>query len=275
MKKKHLKIIALTFAIVLIVGLCWFANALLGNPVSKMLASNTARQHLAETYGGTDYYVDRIAYNFKDGNYHAFIKSETSIDIEFSLYITMAGKLRLDTYEDVTSGFNTARRIDQEYRTLTDSIFDSPSFPYGHDIGYGTIEIYPGELIGNRDFDDVPTYALNQDELILDKIYDVRELGRQAGHLVIYVEQDSVSIEEAAEIMVDVKRLFDDAGIPFAAMDFVLQHPRPEEGKRPEGEVRVIHFPYEEIYADDMVTRVREADKITREYYAMLDDKSK
>ena len=40
MKKKHIKIIALIIAIILIIGLGVFANALLGNPISKMLASN-------------------------------------------------------------------------------------------------------------------------------------------------------------------------------------------------------------------------------------------
>ena len=50
MKKKTLKIIALITAFILIIGLSWFANALLGNPISKMLATNTAKKHLAETY---------------------------------------------------------------------------------------------------------------------------------------------------------------------------------------------------------------------------------
>ena len=46
---------------------------------------------LAATYSDTDYYIDCISYNFKDGNYHAFIKSPTSIDTEFTLSITMSG----------------------------------------------------------------------------------------------------------------------------------------------------------------------------------------
>ena len=84
MKKKIFKIVALITAIILIIGLGYFANALLGNPISKMLATNTAKKHLTKNYSNTDYYIERVAYNFKDGNYHVFIKSPTSIDTELN-----------------------------------------------------------------------------------------------------------------------------------------------------------------------------------------------
>ena len=44
MKKKWLKIAALVVALVIIAGLCVFANALVGNPVSKWLATRTAEK---------------------------------------------------------------------------------------------------------------------------------------------------------------------------------------------------------------------------------------
>ncbi len=275
MKKKHFKIIALITAIILIVGLGCFANALLGNPISKMLATNTAKKHLTETYSDTDYYIERVAYNFKDGNYHVFIKSPTSIDTEFSLYITMFGKLRLDTYEDVLNGFNTARRIEHDYRELTDTIFEHPSFPYTCHISYGTLEIYPEEAIINSNVNDVPFYAINQNELELDKIYNIQKLGQQAGHLIIYIENDTVTLEKATEIILNIKSIFDNAGIPFRAMDFTLQYPRLEEGKRPEGEISIAHFPYEEIYENGMIERVQEADKILKAYYEKQDKNGK
>lgn len=273
MKKKILKIIAGAAAAAIIVGLVWFANAFVGNPVSKMLAKQTAENHLAVTYSGTDYYIDRISYSFKDGNYHAFIKSPSSMDTEFSLSITMMGKLRLDTFDSVSGGFNTARRLEQGYRELAAAVFADPSFPYECHIDYGTLEIYPAEAIGDPAMKDIPAYAINQDELVLDKLYDIRELGRRAGHLIIYVESDTVTAENAAKIMVDIKARFDAAAVPFAAMDFTLWYPRPEEGMRPEGEVHVAHFPSDAIYAEGMVERVIEADKALDEYYAAQDAK--
>ena len=55
MKKKVLKIIALIIAIALIVTVCWFANALCGNPISKWLAQRAADTYLDEHYPDTDF----------------------------------------------------------------------------------------------------------------------------------------------------------------------------------------------------------------------------
>ena len=170
MNKKYLKIGALVVAGVLIVGLGLFANALLGNPISKAAATSSAKKYVAETYAGTDYYVENVSYNFKDGNYHAFVKSPSSMDTEFSLHVNMIGKIYFDTYENVTSGYNTARRLEQEYRVLVDTVLESTTFPYVSDIRYGTLEIFPEEYLNNPEINDIPAYALNQNELELDKI---------------------------------------------------------------------------------------------------------
>ena len=45
MKKKVLKVLALIVAIALIIGIGLFANALVGNPVSKFLATKSAEEH--------------------------------------------------------------------------------------------------------------------------------------------------------------------------------------------------------------------------------------
>jgi hypothetical protein len=75
--------------------------------------------------------------------------------------------------------------------------------------------------------------------------------------------------------MLDIKTRFDAAGIPFKAMDFVLQYPRPDEEMRPEGEVRVKDFLYEDIYAEGMTARILHADAELKVYYAELDAKYK
>ena len=69
MKKKPLKMIALILAFVLIAGIGWFANGLVGNPISKFLAENAAEKYMAEKYAGTDYYIETLAFNFKFSNY--------------------------------------------------------------------------------------------------------------------------------------------------------------------------------------------------------------
>jgi hypothetical protein len=272
-----MRITAFVLAMILIGGLVWFANAMNGNPISAMLARKTATAYLAERFSHTDYYIEGIGYNFKDGNYYAHIRSDSSIDTQFSLHITMLGKLHYDTYDSVLDGFVTANRLVMEYGTLADTVLEADDYPYKAEKGwgFGTLEIYPPEAFVHAEENEVPSYAVDQSTLILDYEYDIRELGRQAGHIIIYVDSDTVTMERAAEIMLDIKARFDAAGIPFKAMDFVLQYPRPDEGMRSDGEVRVRNFPYESIYEEDLTERIVTADAELSAYYAEMDAKYK
>ena len=95
--KRYVKMLALVVAFVMILGIGLFANGLLGNPISKMLATNTAKEYIEAQYGDADYYIERISYSFKDTSYHAYIVSPSSVDTEFTLYVSMLGKLQRDT----------------------------------------------------------------------------------------------------------------------------------------------------------------------------------
>lgn len=273
MKKKVLKIIALIIAVALIVGVCWFANALNGNPISKVLAEKAADAYLEDKFPDTDYYIENLGFSFKFRGYYAHVRSQTSIDTQFTLEIDMLGNVFFDTYEDVLSGAITARRLEQEYRDLTDHVFKNPVFPYESTIQFGTLEIYSQELLDDPMATDIPDYALIQDDLILDNIYDIQELGRQAGHLIVYVDSDKISFELAAKILLDIRTEFDKADIPFRAIDFVLQPPLPEEGPRTGYEIHFTNFRYDDIYAEGLVDRIKVAHDKLEAYYAEQDAK--
>ena len=240
-----------------------------------MLAKKAANEYLEANFPDTDYYIEELGFSFKFSNYYAHVRSVTSMDTQFTLHIDMLGNVYFDTYDSVTGGFVTARRVEQEYRELTNQIFENPSFPYPSDIGYGTLEIYPQEALDDPNVNDIPNYALIQQDLILDQIYDIRELGRQAGHLIIYVESDTISFELAAQIMLGIRAEFEKANIPFRTMDFVLQLPLPEEGPRPDEEVRVKDFRYEDIYEEGLADRIQKAHDALEAYYAEQDAKNK
>lgn len=273
MKKKALKIIALVIALTLIIGLAWTANSLVGNPISKMLAQKAANDYLEEHFPGTDYYVETLDFSFKFTGYYAHVRSESSIDTQFSLNINMIGKVFFDTYDSVTRGFVTGERVNQEYRELTDLIFDSPAFPYRDGICYGHLEIQSRQALEDPNVREIPEYALFYEDFILDHIYDPRELGKQAGSLIVYVDSDILTFEEAARIMLFVKSEFDKANIPFRAIDFVLQYPLPEEGPRPDDAIRVESFLYEDIYEEGLENRIRAADAALKAYWAAQDQK--
>lgn len=273
MKKKWLKIAALVAALIMIAGLCWFANALVGNPVSKWLAARTAEKHLEEVYGDTDFEIERISFNFKDTDYYAHIKSPSSEDSSFSLRIDMLGNLLLDTYENrVLYGENTQNRLYMEYRALVDEVLEAPDYPFTSFIAYGDLKVgfqAPDVEVG------VPYWPASYvilDKVELDKQYDIRELAKTAGYLVIYVEDDIVTVERAAEVLLELKNVFDRKNVPFYAIDFVLEYPRKEEGgTTKEGRVNVEGFLRSDIYEEGLTERVRMADEELNAYYAEQD----
>lgn len=269
MKRKVLKIGALIAALLLIIGVCWFANGLVGNPVSKALARNTAEKHLEKNYGDKDFVIEDVNFSFKDGYYHVHVGSPSSIDSSFSLTIDMLGKLRYDYYEDnVLNGWNTATRIGNDYRAVVDKVLDSGSFPYEVDIGYGDILFAPADQeVG----EEMPEYAIPTNELVLDGYYDLRELGERAGELTLYICDGDVTVGRLAEILLDVKRIFDDAGVAFCTVDCVLKYPRNDDGTHREGRVEVMHMPYTDIYEEGMAERVKASNDEAIAYYAEQD----
>ena len=266
MKKRILKIAAFVFAIALIVGVGVFANALVGNPISKVVATNTAEKHIEENYADKDFEIERVTFSFKDGYYHAFIYSPSSIDSDFTILVDMWGKLRYDTYEDrVLSGGNTADRISRDYRAAVDKVLDSQAFPYNEHIGYGDFDFYPRVHLEEY---SVPEYALITEDLTLDAFYDVNELGAKHGKLTIYINDDTVSYERLSEILLDVRRIFDESGVKFYVIDCVLEYQKNEDSsKKQEGRVEVREFLYADIYEDGMVERVKASDEAANAYY--------
>ncbi len=228
-----------------------------GNPVSEFLVTKNSELYLEENFSGTGYYVDDVVYNFKTGNYYVDIRLSGSPDSSFTLYSDMKGKIGYDTYEDaVVHRWNTAGRIDDAYRKAVDALIEGGSIPYDINIGFGEI-IYreSGVPVG----DVVPEYAISTESLILDKEYDIAEMGKKAGKLTIYVCGDTVTAEKLAEILLAVKKAADEGGVCFKAIDCVLEYPMPDEGERKEEAVRVENFMYEDIYEEGLVDRVKEA----------------
>ncbi|MBR5187283.1 MAG: hypothetical protein IKW18_02320 [Clostridia bacterium] len=265
MKKRILKISAFCLAIVLIICICSFANGLVGNPISKMMARHTAEQHLKTNYPETDYDIEEISYSFKDGGYYAHIVSPSSMDSHFTLRISMSGKLTYDDYSSrVENHGNTANRLYFEYREMVDSVLKSYAFPYTVSMGYGNLEF--DQELGKEEVEG----AIDRSELINDKFYNVGELGATNGELVLYIDDQNVTCEKAAEILLKTKELMDGAGISFHSVRFILRYPPYDNAKsyeRPEGEISIRRFLYADIYEEGMLERVIQSVKNTQNAY--------
>ena len=273
--KKTIKIIAGITAIILIGILLFVANGMVGNPVSKTLAKQSASKYIQKNYPNLDLKVERVNYSFKTGSYYALIKSQTSIDTHFNLDISMTGKILYDSYEShVISGWNTWQRIDLEYRTMVDKVLNAPDFPYDSHIDFGSIEIKETDIeIGPIR----PAYGLVLEDLELDKKYDVKELAKTAGHITIYIESEEVTIKKASEILMDLKEIFDKEDVPFYAIDFALEKPRKDDGLPNDNreEIWVKDFLYSDIYEEGLEERLTKAFLELKEYYEKEDAKYK
>ena len=253
------KKIGIVFLLGFLIFSCFVLNAFFGNPVSKILAKNAAEKHLSEKYSDSDFYIGEVGYSFKDGHYYVYIYSESSADSSFSLEFSQSGKLFMDYYDScVTERGNTARRVRDEYRSNVEKILNKEDFPYKVDIGFGDVEFYSRKETEEY---SIPDHALISDDLILDGVYDVNELGAKAGVLTVYIEDDEVTVESLSEILLDIKRIFDDGGVKFYIIDCVLESSKNDE------RVEVMDFLYTDIYEEDLIERVRASDKAAKEYY--------
>ncbi|MBQ9131644.1 MAG: hypothetical protein IJX62_04140 [Clostridia bacterium] len=270
MKRRILKILAFSVAILMIAGVCLFANSLLGNPVSKALATKTAQQHIDSVYAGKGLELGDVSYSFKDGYYHAYVSSPSSTDMHFTLEINGLGTLIHDNYEyHVLSGWNTASRIESDYRKLVDNVFSSKSFTYGNDIAYGEICFASEEYLENF---NPPSYVISTKGLEVDAFYNPNEFGAKAGKLTLYVFDDTVSAERLAEILLDVRRIFDDAGVSFYLIDCVLEYKADDNGFVESGRVEVMDFLYTDIQEEGLVERVVASNQAANDYYSFEDE---
>jgi len=262
-KRKWLKILAGALGIGILLWLAVFANSLVGNPVSRALVRRGASGLLAREHPGTDYTVGDVGFDFKSGGYWAHVQSPSSPDSAFSVYLDGLGRVRFDTYEEaVLRRGNTARRLDGAYREAAQAVLRSPAFPYALDIGFAQLEF--------RD-SDYP-YAIPPEELELDGTYDLAELGRRAGRLVIYFQDEDRTAERLAVLLPEVKARLEAAGVCFRGVDAVIRAPKPEDGSPwSEEQFNVLDFPAAEIDGPDLAERLAAADAAAKEYYARMD----
>ena len=267
-----LKKIAIVLGAVLLVVVLFFCFAFFGNPVSKMLVTKNAEKYIQENFADENYAIESVAYNFKTSDYYVEVVSPDGIDRHFTLYGGLDGKITFDTYKStVADKWNTAGRINNEYRKKVDEVFDGDKFLYNHHISFGDIQFSSADYAEDE---SVPDYAIPTETLTLDGEYDIYEMGKKAGCLTLYVYDDTVSAEKLSEILLAVKELMDKEKVGFKAINCVLEYPKPEDDSPwKEGRAEVMHFLYEDIHSDGISERVNVANEEASEYYAKLDDK--
>lgn len=248
--KRSKKQLGWTAGLLLAAGLLWICNEMLGNPVSYLLAKNTAEKYLAKTYPNTDFVMDEFGYDFKDGGYYAHIASPSSQDTRFSIMVDRLGKFRWDSYEDrVQSRWNTFQRLEQEYSKQVCAAFGG-EFPYEVELCSGSLEIARQEEKPEGFPEDGPAV----EDLLLDQSAEtVSELAEKSGRITIWLRSDQRDPELAAEMLLAVRKTLDEAGVPFCRLDFVQRLPQPGQELSFQGLRR------QEITEEELIKKIKEA----------------
>ncbi|MBD8068768.1 hypothetical protein [Bacillus sp. PS06] len=187
-KRRPLKILAGTIAILLIAGLLFITNAFVGNPVSAALANKAIKQYVEMNYSHLDLDIPKSSYNFKDGTYSSRVKSKSSMDTKFSIYYR-SGKVQWDDYDGyVLNKFNTLERLSSEYSVIAKNIIAT-------ELGFEnnrTMVIYDHE-------DNLNVLEL---DMKFDKALPI------ASEVVLRLDLKEPSLEMVEKILIDAHQAF-------------------------------------------------------------------
>ncbi len=257
MKKKIFKIIGITLLCAVVAFAAYVLFAFLGNPVSKAIAKNNAEDYIEAHYPDIGYTVDEIFYDFKSECYYAHIAPPTGTDTGFTLTYTWTGKFSHNNYEDaVVAHGNVIGRLDEEYRKAVDKILENKdTFPYDVSIGFGTLHFEEYDEI------DLPDNAIMREALVNDKEYDISQVAATNGELVVYIYSDNVCTEEAAKVLLDLRKAFDESDMSFCWVNLVLQYAEDKEHKTYQGQYETHRFLYSDIVPEGLNEKVEDTFK--------------
>lgn len=267
--KKSTKIVLTVISVIILSVVLFFVCAFFGNPVSYLLAKNSADDYVEAKYSDSNFEIEKIGYDFKTTGYYANVVNPDSEDSYFSVYFDLLGRPVYDTYENITNGWNTYMRLEDEYRELVDSVEDEIKKTFTTDIFYG--EMKTSEVAD--DYCGKVPYGIVMSDLVVDYDYDINEVGKKSGHIVLYYDETVLTADKMAERLLEVKEIFDKNNIEFFAIDFIAQEPKTEENAGNRKEFSVREFLYSDIYEDGLAERLQESADDLQEYYAEQDAK--
>lgn len=263
------KIILAVLAILAAVALALFIFAysfLNGNPFTRHSIESKAAAYIEQTYPGTDYVIDGTYRDIKMGGYGVAISSPSSEDTYFTLHYESDGTLRYDDYpNEVGNRFTVYRRIEEEYRKLTDPILQNISTDPSK-IAFGEIPISEKSAIGVDP--SVPECAYPMEDLELDRRYDLKEMGAHCGNLILYMESPHPSLEEAGETLLQLRKDMDAAGVKFRTVELAIREPL--ETRKEANSINLYFFPYEQIKPEGLEENLKRVQAETKEYLASI-----
>lgn len=247
------RIAAAVFAVGITAAILLFTNQMTGNPFSKMVARADAEKRISRQWPELDLKVADVSYSFKTGGYIVQVESDTSIDTRFPLYYDSFGRGEMSGTLDYWRHRNAADRAGRQYRALCEELLaefetDPAAFAYGDLEFDGTDWAQP------------------------DAAPDVAALGRAGGELTVYLTDDRLNAEAAAQWLLRLRQAFDTAGVGFARVNLTMMAGH-TVGDSFES-VHLLGVDYEEITEEGMAERAQRYMDDAAAYFAAADAKN-
>ncbi len=234
--KKHLKILAVIGAVILLVFVILLLDNFVGNPVTSASIKSQAETLVKTEYGDLDYEVSSVTYDRTRKTYFVDVTSETSIDSSFTLSYSRNGSFNSNTYNSqVDEKSNTHMRLLNQYHQSLSKL----------DTVYNVNGEKPDYLINFGGYISTPSSS----ELVFDKIYSAAELNEIAieyGTVTVYVEHENPSLEVSADIIKMANDLLSESGISFNNLSFSMYKIPFEKGVEAE-------FRFEGLLLDEII----------------------
>ena len=277
--KKFLKTLCRICAFTTAVIVLYFVIAFFGNPISYLLAKKSASNFMEENFGDSHFQISHVNHDFKTGGYYAYVSSPITQDSYFTIYFDDWGNYRYDTYEDILTKQTTFSRLAKQYWDLTRANAADIANRFDCSIYFGDLQDANSREVfsyTNKNGETVEytldkDYGLDRSGLELDKEYDVYEIGRNCGSICLYIHDPEVTVERAAELLLEVKTYLDGCNVPFHAINFNLCEPRNEEGQFVGEQIALFDFLYIDIFEEGLVERIQESWDQTQWHYAIQD----
>ncbi len=200
------RILAIISATGIILILASVTFSLHGNPLIHELAKGSAREYLDEKYSNYNLDIYNNYYDTKMDNYVVEVRDTNSKDINFEIYVDKAGNIIDDTYENVSSKFNTFLRISEEYEKGIVSILNLNEL--------NIMNVFASYIV-----EDDNTFDKLKSSLTIDEDYDTNELGSLYGHITLFVSVDTISTLELTTYISELNEILEENNIKYNSLN--------------------------------------------------------
>jgi hypothetical protein len=256
-KSENKKIIAvwIVLGVVFLAILLFFAHAFLGNPISKFLAVKNAEKLLESGKYGEGYEISEAGYWFKDGYYHIKAEKPESPDSAFTMYFDMRGNCYSDDFEgSVIQKSNICNRLSYEYRHLIESVSTAKE-KLDTDIIYGVIA-FDDDAEFFKLSSEGKVQPVKKSNLNANQVFDLERIGSEAGVIHVSINSSDFSPEHFADTLVQIKDIFDKAGVRFTLVTLLITDNEHAEDGTPYPTAELVNFPHDDIYEDGLAQRL-------------------